>query len=195
MDKILRVDVTGGQPKFKEEPLGDYAGLGGRALTSAVINKEVPADCHPLGPENKLVIAPGLLSGTAAVSSGRLSVGCKSPLTGGIKEANSGGQGAIVMARLGYAAVILEGERSGDDLFVIRMSQDGVKVDKDDSVKMLTNYQLMDKFKDEYLENGVMISIGTAGEMRMANSTVAVTDPEGRPTRHAGRGEIGRAHV
>jgi len=191
MDKILRIDVTGGQPKYKEEPLGDYAGLGGRALTSAVINKEVPADCHPLGPENKLVIAPGLLSGTAAVSSGRLSVGCKSPLTGGIKEANSGGQGAQVLGRLGYAAIILEGERSGDDLFVIRISNDGVKVDKDDSVKMLTNYQLMDKFKDEYVKNGSMISIGTAGEMRMANSTVAVTDPEGRPTRHAGRGGVG----
>jgi aldehyde:ferredoxin oxidoreductase len=191
MDKILRIDVSSGQPVFKEEPLGDYAGLGGRGLTSTVINNEVPADCHPLGPENKLVLSPGLLSGTAAVSSGRLSVGCKSPLTGTIKEANSGGQGAQILAKLGYAAIILEGQRQGDDLFVIRISSEGVKVDKDNSVKMLTNYQLMDKFKDEYADKGCMISIGTAGEMRLANSTVAVTDPEGRPTRHAGRGGVG----
>ncbi|MFP4672409.1 MAG: aldehyde ferredoxin oxidoreductase N-terminal domain-containing protein, partial [Desulfohalobiaceae bacterium] len=191
MDKILRIDVTGGQPQAKEEPLGDYAGLGGRALTSALVNKEVTAECHPLGPENKLVIAPGLLSGTAATNSGRLSVGCKSPLTGTIKEANSGGQGAQVLAKLGYAAIVLEGERQGDELFVVRISKDEVKIDKDNSVRMLTNYQLKDKFESEYLKNGAMISIGTAGEMRMANSTVAVTDPEGRPARHAGRGGVG----
>ncbi|MFP4070440.1 MAG: aldehyde ferredoxin oxidoreductase family protein [Desulfovibrionales bacterium] len=192
MDKILRIDVGAeGGPSYRVTDVGDYAGLGGRALTSALINKEVPADCHPLGPENKLVIAPGMLSGTAAATSGRLSVGCKSPLTGGIKEANSGGQGAQVLAKLGYAAIVLEGERQGDDLFKVMISSEGVRIEKDDSLKMLTNYQLMDKFKDQYVKNGAMISIGTAGEMRMANSTVAVTDPEGRPTRHAGRGGVG----
>ena len=99
MDKILRIDMgANGGPRFAEEPVGEYAGLGGRALTSAVVGKEVPPTCHPLGADNKLVIAPGLLSGTAAAMSGRISVGCKSPLTGGIKESNSGGQAAQVMA-------------------------------------------------------------------------------------------------
>lgn len=191
MDKILRIDLSGGEPRFRVESLGDYAGLGGRALTSAIVCNEVPADCHPLGPENKLVIAPGLLSGTIAANAGRLSVGCKSPLTGGIKEANAGGQAAQVLARLGYAAIVLEGERTGDDLYVVRINKDRVSIVKDNSLKMLTNYQLMEKFKAEYLKNGSMISIGTAGEMRLANSTVAVTDPEGRPTRHAGRGGVG----
>ena len=67
MDKILRIDMgaTGG-PQFKVDPLGPYEGLGGRALTSTVISREVPPLCHPLGAENKLVIAPGMLSGTAA---------------------------------------------------------------------------------------------------------------------------------
>jgi aldehyde:ferredoxin oxidoreductase len=192
MDKILRIDVGAqGGPTFKDEPVGQYAGLGGRALTSAIINKEVPADCHPLGPENKLVIAPGLLSGTAAATSGRLSVGCKSPLTGGIKEANSGGQGAQVLARLGYAAIVLEGERQGDDLYKVFISAEGVRIEVDNELKMLTNYQLMERFSSLYLKSGAMISIGTAGEMRLANSTVAVTDMEGRPTRHAGRGGVG----
>lgn len=191
MDKILRIDVSGGQPSFREEGRGDYAGLGGRALTSAVVHAEVPADCHPLGPENKFVIAPGLLSGSSAANSGRLSVGCKSPLTGGIKEANTGGQAAQVLARLGYAAIVLEGERSGGGLYVVRINSDGVRIEKDNSLKMLTNYQLADRFRDEYIKKGSMISIGTAGEMLMANSTVASTDPEGRPTRHAGRGGAG----
>lgn len=191
MDTILRIDVSAQEIQVTEEKLGQYAGLGGRALTSALIAAEVPADCHPLGPENKLVIAPGLMSGTAAVNSGRLSVGCKSPLTGGIKEANAGGQGAQVLARLGYAAIVLEGERQGDDLYVLRVSPTGVRVEKDNSLKMFTNYQLMDTFQGEYQKNGAMLSIGPAGEMRLANSTVAVTDPEGRPTRHAGRGGVG----
>jgi len=191
MDKILRIDVGAeGGPSFKEEPCGDYAGLGGRALTSTLISKEVPADCHPLGPENKLVIAPGLLSGTAAVTSGRLSVGCKSPLTGGIKEANAGGQGAQVLARLGYAAIVLEGQWNGKDLYKITINKDGAKVETANDLKMLTNYQLMARYQDTYAK-GAMLSIGTAGEMRLSNSTIAVTDRELRPTRHAGRGGVG----
>ncbi len=55
-----------GGPQFNEVPIGEYAGLGGRALTSAIVSKEVPATCHALGSENKLVIAPGMLSGTIA---------------------------------------------------------------------------------------------------------------------------------
>jgi len=108
MDKILRIDVGAeGGPKIKLTDLGSYAGLGGRAMTSAIVSKEVPPLCHPLGADNKFVIAPGLLSGTAAAMSGRISVGCKSPLTGGIKEANSGGQPSQMLARLGYAAIVL----------------------------------------------------------------------------------------
>ena len=192
MDKILRIDVgADGGPAFSVEPCGDYAGLGGRALTSSVVHKEVPADCHPLGPENKLVIAPGMLSGTSAVTSGRLSVGCKSPLTGGIKEANAGGQGAQIQARLGYAAIIIEGEWNGEDLYKVMINNDGVSIEVANDLKMKTNYQLMEQFKDTYEKNGAMLSIGTAGEMRLSNSTVAVSDREARPTRHAGRGGVG----
>jgi aldehyde:ferredoxin oxidoreductase len=88
--KILRINMGGeGGPKFSEGSMGEYEGLAGRALTSAIVSKEVPPLCHPLGQDNKLVIAPGLLSGSTAAMSGRISVGCKSPLTGGIKEANA----------------------------------------------------------------------------------------------------------
>jgi aldehyde:ferredoxin oxidoreductase len=102
MDKILRINMGAeGGPAVKVEPIGDYAGLGGRGLTSAIVAKEVPPLCHPLGADNKLVIAPGMLSGSVAAMSGRISVGCKSPLTGGIKEANSGGQPSQMLGRLG----------------------------------------------------------------------------------------------
>ena len=192
MDKMLRIDMgADGGPSYSETPLEGYAGLGGRALTSALISKEVPPLCHPLGEDNKLVIAPGLLSGTTGAMSGRLSVGCKSPLTGGIKEANSGGQAAQVLARLGYAAVVLEGKPGDDTLYKVLINQDGVTISPDNSLKGLGNYDLVDKLKGEFGDKITCISIGPAGEMKMAAASVACTDMELRPTRHAGRGGVG----
>jgi aldehyde:ferredoxin oxidoreductase len=192
MDKILRVDMGANNgPTHKVEPLGNYAGMGGRAMTSSIIAAEVPPLCHPLGEENKLVIAPGLLSGSAAAQSGRISVGCKSPLTGGIKEANSGGQAAQVLGRLGYAAIILEGKPAADSLYKIVINQNGISITECNELKSLGNYDLIDKMKAEHGEKISCISIGPAGEMKMASATVAFTDMEVRPTRHAGRGGPG----
>ena len=171
--------------------MGAYAGFGGRALTSAIVSQEVPPLCHPLSGDNKLVIAPGLLSGTASAMSGRISVGGKSPLTGGIKEANSGGQASQVLARLGYSAIVLEGKPTSDDLYKVFINKDGVKITKDNSLKMLPNYDLIAKMKAEFGDKAACISIGPAGEMKMASATVAFTDMEQRPTRHAGRGGLG----
>jgi aldehyde:ferredoxin oxidoreductase len=192
MDKILRIDMGAADgPKATAGPLGDYAGLGGRAMTSILVSREVPALAHPLGEENKLVIAPGLLSGTQAVMSGRLSVGCKSPLTGTIKEANAGGQAAQVMGRLGYAAIVLEGKPATDDLYKVFINKDGVKITVDNSLKMLPNYDLVARMKEEHGDKIACISIGPCGEMKMASSSIACTDMELRPTRHAGRGGVG----
>lgn len=192
MDKILRINMGAeGGPQAVEGPAGDYAGLGGRSLTSAIVSKEVPPLCHPLGEDNKLVIAPGLLSGTAAAMSGRISIGCKSPLTGGIKEANAGGQPSQVLARLGYSAIVLEGKPADDTLYKVSINKDGVTISPDNSLKMLGNYDLVDKMKAEYGEKIACISIGPVGEMKMGAATIACTDMELRPTRHAGRGGVG----
>jgi aldehyde:ferredoxin oxidoreductase len=192
MDKILRIDMGAeGGPRVSEVPLGAYAGMGGRGLTSAVIAKEVPPTCHPLSADNKLVIAPGMLSGTAAPNSGRISIGCKSPLTGGIKEANAGGQPSQVLARLGYAAIVLEGKPKDDTLYKIVINKDGVTIQPDNSLKGLPNYDLIEKMKAQYGDKIACISIGPAGEMKLAAASIACTDMELRPTRHAGRGGVG----
>jgi aldehyde:ferredoxin oxidoreductase len=190
--KILRINMGApGDPKVSEGPMGQYEGLGGRALTSAIVAQEVPPLCHPLGEDNKLVIAPGLLSGTQAAISGRVSVGCKSPLTGGIKEANSGGQPSQILAMLGYGAIVLEGKPKDNTLYKVFISKDGVKVIPDNSLRMLGNYDLAEKIKREYGEKIACISIGQAGEMKMSAASIAFTDMEFRPTRHAGRGGVG----
>jgi aldehyde:ferredoxin oxidoreductase len=192
MDKLLRINMSAeGGPKVTVDQMGAYAGMAGRALTSAVVAKEVPPLAHPLGEDNKLIIAPGMLSGTLAAMSGRISVGCKSPLTGGIKEANSGGQPSQVLARLGYAGVILEGKPKNGDLYKILINKDGVKITTDNSLKMLGNYDVVEKMKKEFGDKIACISIGPAGEMKMSAASIAFTDMEVRPARHAGRGGVG----
>jgi aldehyde:ferredoxin oxidoreductase len=192
MDKILRINMgADGGPAVNADSVGDYAGSGGRGLTSAIVSKEVPPLCHPLGEDNKLVIAPGMLSGSTAAMSGRLSVGCKSPLTGGIKEANAGGQPSQMLGRLGYAAIVLEGLPPGDALYKILINKDGVEITDAGSLKGLGNYDTVDKMKAEHGEKISCISIGQAGEMKLAGASIACTDMELRPTRHAGRGGVG----
>ena len=192
MDKILRIDVGApGGPKAVITPIGAYAGLGGRAMTSTLVAKEVPPTCHPLSGDNKLVIAPGLLSGTQGAMSGRISVGCKSPLTGGIKEANSGGQPSQMLARLGYAAIVLEGAAASSALYKVLINKDGVRITGADNLKMLGNYDVVAKMSVEYGEKVSCISIGQAGEMKLGGASIAFTDMEQRPTRHAGRGGVG----
>jgi len=192
MDKILRIHMgPDGGPQVKEDSMGDYAGHGGRGLTSSIIGKEVLPTCHPLGADNKLVIAPGLLSGSLAAMSGRISVGCKSPLTGGIKESNAGGQASQMLGRLGYAAIVLEGKPKDDTLYKVYINKDGVKIEADNSLKMLGNYDVVDKMNAEYGDKVGTISIGQAGEMKLAGASVAFSDMEQRPTRHAGRGGVG----
>jgi len=192
MDKILRIQMGPEQPPaFHTEPIGDYAGLGGRGLTSAIIASEVSPQCHALGADNKLVIAPGLLSGSAAAMSGRISVGCKSPLTGGIKEANSGGQAAQVLARLGYAAIVLEGKPADDKLYKIIITKDGIDIRPADDLKMTGNYDTVERLRADHGDEACFMSIGQAGEMKLGAATVACTDMEQRPSRHAGRGGVG----
>ena len=192
MNTILRINMsTEGGPTITTDTLGKYAGLGGRGLTSAVVNSEVPATCHPLGQQNKLVIAPGLLSGSAGAMSGRISVGCKSPLTGGIKESNSGGQPSQLLARIGIAAIVIEGVPADDTLYKVVINSSGATIEPDNSLKLLGNYATVEKLKASHGDQVAFITIGPAGEMKMAAASIAFSDMEQRPTRHAGRGGVG----
>jgi aldehyde:ferredoxin oxidoreductase len=191
-DKILRINMGAeGGPTAAEEPLGEYAGLGGRAMTSLVVAGEVDPGCHPLSAANKLVFAPGMLTGSAASTSGRISVGCKSPLTGGIKESNAGGQAGQALAHLGYRAVIVEGRPVGEDLWTIVINQSGVSFKVDNTLRMLGTYDTVAKLRGEYGKKVTFMMIGQAGEMMLGGASIAACDRELRPTRHMGRGGVG----
>ncbi|MGE4553740.1 MAG: aldehyde ferredoxin oxidoreductase family protein, partial [Desulfovibrionaceae bacterium] len=174
------------------QDMGEYLGLGGRALTSRVVLKEVPPTCNALGPENKLVVAGGVLTGTVAANSGRVSVGCKSPLTGGIKEANSGGTFPHKLARLGYGAIILEDQPAPDAPWaVIRITKDGVTFDAMPELGGKGTYESCDLIRARYGEKSSIMVIGPAGETLRTASSIQFTDPEGHPARAAGRGGVG----
>lgn len=174
----------------KEEVPTGWMGLGGRGLTSTVIAAEVEPTCHPLGAKNKLVIAPGLLSGTQAANSGRLSCGAKSPLTGTIKEANSGGSAAQMLAKLGVKALIIEGKPSADTWYSLCVTADGVTISEETELIGKGNYEVIEKLNGRLGEKFGVISIGPAGEMKMTAANISVKDP-GSKIRSCGRGGLG----
>src|SRR5438034_412223 len=108
-DRILRVDMTNQTASFDEFPTALKL-LGGRALSAQILIDECDPACDPLGPDNVLVMAPGVVSGTSAPTSGRMSLGGKSPLTGGIKEANVGGNPGQHLMKLNIRAVVVKGK-------------------------------------------------------------------------------------
>jgi len=190
MFKILRVDMTSQKAVFEDIP-EKYQGLGGRGLTSAIVAAEVDPTCNPLGPLNKLVLAPGLLAATNCANSGRISVGGKSPLTGTIKEANSGGQAGQYLGRLAIQAIVVEGQPAAGKLFKLVVGKDKAELLPADELKGLGNYDTVAKLRETYGDKSGYSSIGQAGEWKLAAASVAFTDKELRPSRHAGRGGLG----
>jgi len=168
-----------------------YKKLGGRGLTSRILSEEVDPLCDPLGPENKIILAPGLFSGTYAPCSGRLSIGAKSPLTGGIKESNAGGTAGRAMSKLGIKALIIEGESSENGWYILKLNKDGCDISPADELVGLGNYKLIENIKESGGKNISIISIGTAGENRLLSSGLAVSDLSGIAGNFAARGGMG----
>nr|WP_320114666.1 aldehyde ferredoxin oxidoreductase C-terminal domain-containing protein [uncultured Desulfuromonas sp.] len=189
MDKIFRVNMTDLTTTVEEVP-AEWAGLGGRALTSTIVATEVDPECHPLGEKNKLVFAPGLLSGTAAAQSGRMSCGAKSPLTGGIKESNAGGTTAQQFARMGIKAMIIEGLPKEDKFYSLHITKDGVTIAEESELLGSGNFAVIDAMVEKYDKKIGVITIGLPGELKMASANISVKDPDGKIRSH-GRGGMG----
>jgi aldehyde:ferredoxin oxidoreductase len=189
--KFIRVNITEKIVKIEEVPQ-DYLGLGGRGLTSIMINADVPPECDPLGPDNKLIFAPGLLSGTTLVNTSRLSVGAKSPLTGTIKESNAGGTVAAALGRLGITAIIVEGQAPEGELCIIRIDEKGnadlVSAEKH---KGMRTYAFVENMLQIYGKKTSVLCIGPAGEQKLTAASIQTSDIDGRPCRAAGRGGLG----
>ena len=109
-NKILRVDLSSGTTSVDEPGLPYLRRyMGGWNIIADVLLKEVPQGADPLGPENKLIFAPGVVTGLALSGASRNAVGSKSPITGGFGAAELGGNFGAQLKRAGYDAIIVEG--------------------------------------------------------------------------------------
>jgi aldehyde:ferredoxin oxidoreductase len=189
--KFIRVNMNEQTINIADVPQ-DYMGLGGRGLTSIMVNAEVPPKCDPLGPENKLIFAPGLLSGTPLVNTSRISIGAKSPLTGTIKESNAGGTVAAALGHLGITAVVIEGQAPDGELSFLRIDANGdASLVPAQAYKGMRTYALVEKIFELYGEKTAVLCIGPAGEYRLTAASIQTSDIDGRPCRAAGRGGLG----
>ncbi|MCP4751207.1 MAG: aldehyde ferredoxin oxidoreductase [Proteobacteria bacterium] len=188
--KILRVNMTTLSTDFEDLP-EDLKILGGRALTSRILTDEVPPETDPLGPEAKLIFATSPLAGTMAPSCGRFSIGAKSPLTHGIKEANTGGPVGQKLDKMGIRAIVVEGKPADDKFYMLAISKDGVSLESADQYLGMRNYALVDALHEKYPKKSTIISIGVVGERKLVGASIDFTDKDGRASRHAARGGVG----
>ncbi len=195
MSKVLRINMTDRTYHLEE---CTNPNLGGRWLTSSLVAAEVPPAAHPLGPNNKVVFAPGILTGTTAPTSSRVSVGGKSPLTGGIKEANAGTSWAADLASLQIKALVVEGQPSEQDkywgIYLSWDSSTGKPGLEFFDATEYTGKDLYEVFPKIYEKFGSRVSVagcGVSGERGYGNAGIVFNDIVRRPTRYAGRGGLG----
>lgn len=160
---ILRVDLTRGTAKLEvtdRKLVRDY--IGARGLGAKIIFDEVDASADPLGPDNKIVFAPGPLTGTFAPSGGRYNVITKSPLNNTIAASNSGGVWGAEVKYAGYDAIIVEGQSAKPVYLWIK--DDNVEIRDARALWGMTVHDTTDALRVETDPDAKVACIGPAGE-------------------------------
>ena len=188
--QVWRVNVR--EQTLRHEPVPDsWKRLGGRGLLARILLDEVDAKCDPLGAGNKLIFAPGLLVGHMLSSTDRISVGGKSPLTGGIKESNAGGRTGLHMTHMGIHALIVEDLPKENGYWILHLSLNGARWEKADGLAGLGVYETAPKLIEKYGDKVAIAMIGPGGEMRMKAAGIQNLDKDRVPSRIAARGGLG----
>jgi aldehyde:ferredoxin oxidoreductase len=188
--KMLRINMKEGQIRWESVPQ-DYERLGGRALIDKILLMEVPPACDALGPHNKLIFAPGLLGGAMVATAGRLSVGAKSPLTRGVKEANAGGTGGDTLGKLGVKAIVVEDLGKPKQFQLLVLDGDSAELVPAGEVQGLGTYATSDRLQEKYGADSTVICIGQAGEYLMTGAGISTTGERDQRSNHAARGGLG----
>lgn len=171
-----------------------YMGLGGRSLIAQFLNDEVEPSCDPLGEEAKIIFCTSMFAGSGLVCANRLSVGAKSPLTGGIKESNVGGSAAKALSDHGIRSIIIESKPKTVEMmkFILIHSDGSISLEDATSYQGMNNYEFVENMQKKYGEKISVISVGVAGERLYKNSSLQITEyGTNYPCRAAGRGGLG----
>jgi len=189
MRKYIDIDL-GRQSSESRVLTGREIAECGRFLIAKMLLDANVAQVDPLAPDNPLIFSVGPFAGTNFSNANRLSVGCKSPLTGGIKEANSGGTFGFAMGQLQIAGITLHG--ASDEWVVIRITKDGAISFDDASPYMgLGNFDCAAKLHAAYGDKTSLALCGPVGEYLGLMAGVAFSDTDNRPSRLAARGGVG----
>ncbi|MBX7213379.1 MAG: hypothetical protein K1X39_05125 [Thermoflexales bacterium] len=166
------------------------AARAGRWLIAKTLLDLGAATADPLGPANPLLFSAGPFAGTTFSNANRTSVGCRSPLTGGIKEANAGGTFGYGMGQLGIATLTLHG--ASKDWVVIHLRKDG-GIDFDDATPYLGkgNFAAAEALFAKYGRKVALALCGPVGEYQGLLAGIGISDIDGRPSRMAARGGVG----
>jgi len=190
MKWVVRVNTKTGEIT-KQEASPEEMRWGGRLLISKFLLREVPPACDPLGRYNKLIICPGLLGDTVVTTTGKFSVGGKSPLTRGVKESDVGGEAGKKIARLGIKALVLEDLPDTPTTKVLAIGADHMKLSESPELRGKQVSETFQILRKKFGPQVGIICIGPAGEMKMSGAGVAVTDAQDIQVRFAARGGLG----
>src|SRR6266705_6480809 len=148
------------------------------------------ATVDPLSPANPLIFSAGPFAGTSFSNANRTSVGCKSPLTGGIKEANGGGSFSYGLGQLKVAGFTLHG--ASPDWVVLHFKKDGT-IDFDDAAPYLGkgNFEAQEMLHRKYGKKVTIGLCGPVGEYQGLLGGISFSDKDGRPARLSARGGVG----
>jgi aldehyde:ferredoxin oxidoreductase len=188
--QLLRVNMRDLSVRWEGTP-DVYEHLGGRGIIARLLLEEVPPTCDPLGPQNKLIIAPGLLGGAGVTTAGRLSIGAKSPLTGGTKEANAGGTAGDTLGRLGIKAIVVEGQPTEAGLHILLVGAGSASLVPAGEVMGLGTYASSEALHQRFGTDSTIITIGPAGEQRLIGAAIVCTGEGEQVSNIAARGGLG----
>ncbi|HSN94357.1 MAG TPA: aldehyde ferredoxin oxidoreductase N-terminal domain-containing protein, partial [Anaerolineaceae bacterium] len=191
MRTILRVNTRTNE--IKTEQASDALNrICGRQFLAHILNNEVEPTCEPLGRRNKFIITHGWFSDTNLSTAGKISIGGKSPLTGGIKEANSGGYFGRRLSRLGIKAVIFEDTPAKkDSTRILFINSSGATLIEAPELKHLLVMETITALRTKFGANIGILCIGPAGERLFHGAGVACPDDRDVQIRYAARGGLG----
>lgn len=189
MRKYLHIDLTTGTVGA-EELHGEAIVRAGRHLIARTLLERGIATVDPLSPDNPLIFSAGPFAGSNFSNANRISVGCRSPLTGGIKESNGGGTFAFALGQIETAGLTLNGASPG--WVVIRITKDGaVTFDSAEPYLGKGNVEAAALLFEHYGKKVSFALCGPVGEQLGLLAGIAFPDTDGRPSRLAARGGVG----
>lgn len=188
MGKIVKVNLSNNEiTSWDNAPGFKYSG---KALAGRLVMENVKGTTHYLSEENCIALVPGLLTGTQAPSTGRLTVAAKKTGGAGIRSINTAGPFSQKLASMGIDAILVFGAAEGRN-GVIHISNGEVSIHNMDEIKNLTTSETIRFLRGRWGEDTSMLGIGPAGEKAIPLASVFSTYSKGKPEYYCARGGMG----